>query len=237
MMKTKHAIYLPGTDKQMISFLNHADLQDKKILITGGGTEEIAQVFAADGARTIIIVEDHDNLMLLRNLLSDVKSISVRMMEFENTDFRDGSFDFVYAQASLSSSKRNKIIKEVKRILKPGGIFCVGEIVILSNGDVPQFVNDIWEQSGIVPLAENKISDYYKERSFELIYEKDLSDTLKDFYSLSSSRLKENISDLSEREVSYYKKLLKQISHESNAYLRLGGDKYIGFKILILRRV
>ncbi|SRR5690606_19414784 len=235
-MKTKHAIYLPGTDQQMFSFLNHFDVKEKKLLIIGGGTDEIARIFYADGAETIIIVEDHENLLLLRNLLSDSKSISVRMMDFENTDFKDAAFDFVYAQASISSSKRNKIVKEIKRILKPGGIFCVGEIVNLSADDVPQFVIDIWEQSDIVPLASYKFSDYYKEKNFEVLFEKDLSETLKDFYSLSSSRLKEKISNLSDREISYYKKLLKQISHESNAYLRLGANKFIGFKILTARK-
>jgi DNA-directed RNA polymerase subunit N (RpoN/RPB10) len=47
--------------------------------------------------------------------------------------------------------------------------------------------------------------------------------------------LKANINNLSGQEKSYYKKLLNKISHESNAYLKLGADKYIGFKMLILK--
>jgi hypothetical protein len=47
--------------------------------------------------------------------------------------------------------------------------------------------------------------------------------------------LKQAIETLTEKEKSYYKKLLNKISHESNAYLKLGADKYIGYKLLILK--
>ena len=48
--------------------------------------------------------------------------------------------------------------------------------------------------------------------------------------------LKNTKEDLPENEKSYYKKLLNQISHESNVYLKLGGDKYLGFYALILQK-
>jgi hypothetical protein len=43
-------------------------------------------------------------------------------------------------------------------------------------------------------------------------------------------------SSLSNEEKSYHKKMLKRISHESNAYLKLGGNKFIGFISVILRK-
>jgi hypothetical protein len=48
--------------------------------------------------------------------------------------------------------------------------------------------------------------------------------------------LKSSKSDLTQQEKSYYKKLLHKISHESNAYLNLGADKYIGFIALLLQK-
>ena len=42
--------------------------------------------------------------------------------------------------------------------------------------------------------------------------------------------------NLTDKEKSFYKKLLSKISHESNAYLKLGADRYIGFKMLILKK-
>ena len=157
-------------------------------------------------------------------------------MDFENTDFDNESFDVVFAQAATSTTNRNKIIKEVKRVLKPSGIFCVGEIVSLSEKP-PAFVKDLWEASEIFPLPINGVTKYYEERKFEVLSEKDLSLSLKDFYRTSINLLKDKINKISEQEKIYHKKFLKKVSHESNAYLNLGGDKHMGFSAVILKKV
>jgi len=156
-------------------------------------------------------------------------------MDFEITDFEDSSFDLIYAQASISSLNRNKIIRELKRILRPGGYLCVGEIVSLKN-DIPQFVKDIFDSSDLLPTFIGDFEKYYIDRNFEVIARYDLSKTLQDYYSKSASLLKNAKGNLDDKEKSYYKKLLNKISHESNAYLKLGGDKYIGFTAALLKK-
>ena len=69
-----------------------------------------------------------------------------------------------------------------------------------------------------------------------IMKEEDLSFTLKEFYVQSEKMLSKETGDFSEQEKSYYKKLLKKISHESNAYLNLGGSDYTGFTALIMRK-
>lgn len=235
-MKTIKPIFLPGTDRQFTILSSQVILEGKTILIIGGGTTELANEFIVRGAsQVIIIVEDNDSLLQIRLLLGNNKYISAKMMEFTNTDFRDEEFDLVYAQASISNLGRNKIIKEVKRILKPKGVFCVGENVIFTQ-EPPKFVNDIFQSSGIIPLLKDNFLKYYTERNFDVLYEHDLSSTLKDFYKMSTSILHENIDSLSENEKSYYKKLIKKMSHESNAFLNLGGENYFGFMMLILQK-
>jgi hypothetical protein len=123
----------------------------------------------------------------------------------------------------------------VRRILRADGIFCVGENIELQKNP-PVFVSDIWESSGLAPLNINEINDYYTGRGFEILIEQDLSYSLKEFYSAGENLLKNNIEQLSEEEKTFNKKFLKKLSHESNAYLRLGADKHIGFKMLILRK-
>jgi len=205
-------------------------------LIIGGNTSELAREFIeAKASHITIIVEDNDSLLQTRLLIKDKENISSKLMEFANTDFNEETFDLVYAQASISTIGRNKIIKEVKRILKPGGIFCAGENVIFTK-KLPVFIKDIFESSGIIPLLKDEVHKFYSERNFEVLYEHDLSATLKDFYRMSSSMLNNNINSLSEQERSFYKKTLKQISHESNAYLNLGGENYFGFTMLVLRK-
>lgn len=229
-------IFLPGTGKQLELLLSHFDVSGKDVLIVGAGSEAIAKSIKGNGAESvIIIVEDNDSLFSSRLILSGGKSVSVRMMEFDNTDFIGEKFDLIYAQASISNSRRNKIVKEIKRILKPDGLLCVGENVSLKK-DVPQFVKDIWNNSGIVPLFAEDAGKYYRDKSFIVNNEFDLTSTLKEFYQTGRRLLDENAGSLAENEKSYYKKIMKQISHESNAYLKLGGDAYMSFRMFLLKK-
>ncbi len=229
-------IFLPGSDNQLKAFLKNTEVKDKSVLIIGANSEEIAKVFHdEDAAKVMIIVNDNASLLRSRLILAEESHIPVRLMEFDNTDFRENMFDIVYAQSSISVPRRNKILKEVRRILRADGIFCVGENIELQKNP-PVFVSDIWESSGLAPLNVNEINDYYTGRGFEILIEQDLSYSLKEFYSAGENLLKNNIEQLSEEEKTFNKKFLKKLSHESNAYLRLGADKHIGFKMLILRK-
>ena len=229
-------IFLPGTDRQVEKLIEHLDVTGMNLLIIGGGSEEIALRLKKAGAGgIIIIVDDNDSLLTSRLILGNEPDIKVRMMEYDNTDFITPKFDLVYAQGSVSGKKRNKIVKEIKRILKPEGYFCVGESISLMP-EAPVFVKDIWEASNIIPLELGNADKFYRERNFKLYNEFDLSFTLKEFYNTGKELLREKSSSLTDSEKSYYKRILKQISHESNVYLKLGGSKYMGFRMFILRK-
>ena len=154
------------------------------------------------------------------------------MMDYTHTDFDKEYFELIYAQASISVSDRKEIVKELKRILKADGLFCTGEIVSLKE-PVPPFVKDIWERSGLDALASSKIKTYFESQGFSIISEQDLSHTLKDFYQI----IRDIITKAGKQEKEENKKFYSGIKHESNVYLKLGGDKYIGFKSLIMRKV
>ncbi len=188
-----------------------------------------------EDSHIFLIVDDYESLLNSRLALGKSKHCSVKMMSYENTDFKQSEFDIVYAQASISTSSRNKILNEIRRILKDDGHFSVGEIVRLS-AKPPRFMTDIWQASGIVPLSREKLYEFYLKNNFEILNSVDLSFTLKEFYSESQNRLKQMLKNISEHEKSYYKKLLNRISHESNAYLKLGGVKHTGFISFILRK-
>ena len=59
---------------------------------------------------------------------------------------------------------------------------------------------------------------------------------LKDYYSKNLYELKKSVNEMPENEKSYYKKLIKMISHEAKAFLNEGADEYIGFYSLILKK-
>jgi len=236
-MAEDQTIFLPGSGKQFNHLKAKVSLKNKDILIIGSNSEMITKWFLNAEAKSVtIILDEYDSLLNARYLLKNNEKISVRLMDFISTDFKDSVFDVVYAQASISSKMRNKIIKEIKRILKPEGILNAGEIVSLKPSP-PKFVNDIWESGNILPLNSDDIKKYYEERKFEVVDMLDLSAHLKDFYLESKKLLINNIDSLSENEKAYYKKLLKRMSHESNAYLKLGGKDYMGFTSIIAKKV
>jgi ubiquinone/menaquinone biosynthesis C-methylase UbiE len=235
-MKESQNIFLPGGFKQFRILKSKYVLNDKNVLVIGSGSEKIAEKMIESGAGSAtMIVSDYDSLMNARLNLNKESKVVVKMMDFDNTDFDSEQFDLVYAQASISLTNRNKIVKEIKRILKPEGTLCVAEITAITK-DYPPFVKNIFDASDILPLLNNECSNYYKERNFSVLYEEDLSSSLQSFYEHTAQELDDTIYKLNEKEKSYYNKLLNKISHESNAYLKLGADRYIGFKMLILKK-
>ncbi len=82
------------------------------------------------------------------------------------------------------------------------------------------------------PVASSAIKKFYESKGFEVISEKDLSDTLSDFY----EKIRFAVSKAGKDQKEQDKKYFSQMKHESHAYLKLGGDKYIGFKSLIMRK-
>jgi len=235
-MENKLNIFLPGLDNQIRFVRRQLELKGKKSLTLGSASEEIAKTFAKEsGENAELIVEDYNSLMNSRLLVGDNENIILKLMDFEFTDFNKEEFDVVYTQGGISNPRRNKIVKEMKRILKPGGFFCVGEVVSLKE-ELPPFILDIYESSELEPLLASKIEDYYNERNFEVVEKKDLSFTLTDYYSKNLYELKKSLVDMAENEKSYYKKLIKMISHEAKAFLNEGADEYVGFYSLILKK-
>jgi len=228
-MKMTEKIHLPGGDSQLSYTLSNVEIKGKKILIFGSGSEIIAEEFLKSGAELVeLIVEDYESLMNSRLILENVDAVNPKMMDFGITDFNPNTFDVVYAQASISGIRRHQILKEIKKLLVDNGLLISGEIVKLEKF-VPQFVQDMFDDSDLEPLFIEEIKNYYQQRMFEVHDIMDYSKTLKDYYSTNLKKLSESIKELSEKEKSYYKKLLNQISHQSKAYLKQGADKFIGF--------
>lgn len=228
--------FLPGSGKQVEFTLKQVELVNPAILVIGSFSGNIALRLADNYDSNVdIIVEDTESFLNTNLILPSAGRVKTSVMSYEITDFNTASFDLVYAQASISSDRRNKIVKEIKRILKPGGYFSVGEMVKLKK-EVPPFVDNIFSGSLLDPLLAEEAAEYYTKRNFTVIEETDLTSTLKEYYMESAGKLNDVLYDLSENEKKYNKKLLNKISHETNAYLKLGAEKFIGFKYLLLKK-
>ena len=225
-------ILLPGGSKQLEHLIEQNIPKGEQALIIGPNCESIAIKLIEYFKSLFIVTDNYESVMQIRMKLKDEERIKVKMMDYAHTDFQDKSFDLIYAQGSISVPERKDIVKEIKRILISKGLFCAGEIVSLKD-PVPGFVNDIWERSGLEPMASSVVKKYYESKGFEVLSERDLSTTLKDFYENTISV----VSKTGKAEKEEDKKYFSRMKHESNAYLKLGGDKYIGFKSLILRKL
>lgn len=229
-------VLLPGLNQQINFLFENLKDAPQRILIIGAGSELIAAEIASNYKTNVdLIVEENESLINSRILLKNNSNVSIKLMSFESTDYSDNYFDLIYAQASISLTNRNKIVKEIKRILKHRSFFCVGELISLKK-DIPPFMKNIFNSSNLLPLFKDDLEKYYIEKGFITIEQKNLSTTLKEYYSLSIKKLKSAKEKLSEMEKSYYKKLFNKITHEANAYLKLGGDKYLGFHVLLLKK-
>ncbi len=229
-------ILLPGSNKQINFLLDRITLDELNLLVIGSQSVDIAKTLADKASMDVeLIVEDYETLMISNLELDKKKNVNIKLMDFERTDFSSGQFDLIFSQASITNFNRKKVIKEIKRILKPSGFLCVGEIVKLHQ-NVPTFINEIFNSSNLHPLQIDELEKYYCERNFILIDSIDLSKTLAKFYQDYAILLNSKSKNLSESEKSFYKKILSKISHESNVYLKLGGEKYIGFKVLLLKK-
>lgn len=227
---------LPGTEYQYRFLKNSPAEQNIPILFIGAGNEFFADKFSKKfKVNAELIVEDYETLISAKLLLQENSAVTTRIMDFARTDFDDKQFKCVYSQASVSNPDRNKIIKEIKRILQPDGFLIVGEIVKIRK-DIPAYVNDILTSSQLSLLDSEEIKSYYEQRNFTVIEECEEKRGLDEYYELCSVIMKNSVNLMDEDELKYNKKLIKKARHETDAYLKLGLDKFISFKILVLQK-
>jgi len=230
-LRTSEEIQIPGGNQQIEHLFGEHNLEGKSALVLGNLNHTTLSKLSGSLEQLNIIVEDYASLMKLRLNLTENDSLKIKMMDYAHTDFENKFFDLIYAQGSISVLNRKNILKEMKRIIVDYGFLSIGEIVSLKE-PVAGFIEDIWKQSGLEPLSNSSIKKFYESKGFEIISEKDLSQTLKNFY----EKIRYSVSKISKEEKDQDKKYFSRMKHESNTYLKLGGDKYIGFKSLILRK-
>lgn len=232
----KLSLLLPGMDDQFLWFNNLYDVTGKTVLVVGESSDELANFIEENfQAKVYFIVHDEDALFRSRLNLGANKNISVRLMDFANTDFKYDFFDVVYAQASVTVKERRKIAKEFFRITKPGGVLCVGEMCNLKK-EVPQVITDVWNRSTLSPLFVDELVPFYESAQWKHKESKDLSKTLDVFYIQFEKKAARNLPNVPEGEKKLHKKFIHKISHEANVFLRHGGYKNIGFSAMLFEK-
>lgn len=105
---------------------NVGDLKNRKMLDIGCGAGESSVYFALKGADCI--AGDWSEKMVETAIkLAESYGVSLkgRVIDAMNLEFEDNTFDVVYAANLLHHVDYTRSLKEIHRVLKPGGMACV----------------------------------------------------------------------------------------------------------------
>ena len=98
------------------------NIDSDNILEIGCGTNTISKKIVDKGANvTIIDISEKAIKIAERHFQEDIININCIVMDAENLEFNDHSFDLIYGSSILHHLSIDKAIVEIKRVLKKGG--------------------------------------------------------------------------------------------------------------------
>lgn len=100
------------------------DEEVKNLLEIGAGTGKDSHYFSELGLNTFSIDISPEMVKLIKN-----KGLNAEVMSFESLDFQDNSYESIWAMNCLLHVPKENIrdvLKEIKRVLKPSGLFYMG---------------------------------------------------------------------------------------------------------------
>jgi SAM-dependent methyltransferase len=229
--------FLPGGASPIKFFLKETLCSQKSLLLLGNGFAQIVPFVEDKGFSSISAASD-DNTEIFEYKANTPKERQIHSLfvDYESLDYKKANFDFVFCQATLSKAGRAKMLKEIKRVLKPEGVLITSEIVCIKK-PAPIFMNDIWIKSGQDPLFLDEFESFYTSRGFNLLGSADFSDDLDDFYIKYYKLLESNLKAMSAEKRIQFRKDFVQEKHEITTFVKGGALKLINFKTLILQKI
>lgn len=125
------ACTMPETRYILSEFAKNGGLKGKKILEIGCGCGEASVYFAKQGA--VVTATDISNGMVrLTQRVADYHQVSLTglVCSADALPFPENSFDIVYGANVLHHVDMAKTLDEIRRVLKPGGIFACWDPIL-----------------------------------------------------------------------------------------------------------
>ncbi len=119
-------------NEELESRFSRCSAEGKKVLDTGCGFGSYAIYFGLFGANQVVGVDLNSELIdLFKKILSEmpfINNVAARCGDALNLDEEDSTFDVVVCWNSISHIRdSNLYIREMKRVLKDGGIFYISD--------------------------------------------------------------------------------------------------------------
>ncbi len=228
--------FLPGGDSPVKFFLNEFPERNGSLLLLGNGFPQLVSYFIDAGFSSIIgASNENTEIFEYKANTPKEKQIPSLCVDYASLDYDKESFDHVFCQATLTLAGRNKLIREIRRVLKPGGFLTTSEI-LCNKKPAPTFLNDIWAESGQDPLYTDEFEAYYTSRSFKIKNSADFTNDLDEFYIKSYKLLESSLKSLPADKRVQFRKDFVQEKHEITSLVKGGALKYMNFKTMILQK-
>lgn len=229
--------FLPGGDSPVKFFLKEFPERDCSLLILGNGFPQLVPFFVDAGFSSVKAAsDDNTEVFEYKANTPKEKQIPSLCVDYASLDYKDESFDHVFCQATLTLSGRNKLIKQIRRVLKPGGHLTTSEI-LCNKKPAPTFLNDIWAESGQDPLYTDEFEPYYTSRGFIIKSSADFTNDLDEFYIKSYKLLESSLKSLPADKRVQFRKDFVQEKHEITSLVKGGALKYMNLKTMILQKL
>jgi ubiquinone/menaquinone biosynthesis C-methylase UbiE len=156
---------------------------ESKILDYGCGYGRLTKKIADKGFANVIGVDNSRGM--IKRAKRELPNLSFQHYNEETLEFPDNQFDLVFLFAVLTcipmDKDQNKLIQELRRVIKPNGLFYVSDLLINSDKrNIDRYKSTKYEPYGVFELPEGVILrhhklDYLKNvvfEDFEIPYEK-----------------------------------------------------------------
>jgi ubiquinone/menaquinone biosynthesis C-methylase UbiE len=158
-------------DRQRIRhLLNFAKLPpDLRILDLGTGIGVLAQMLAEDGAKLVVGIDVSPAMLELAEYIRLSKPVpasarvSYRLAPAQALPFPNESFDVVTCRLVLNHARKpERIVREIARVLRPGGWLILAELLSVDNSVKRATQNAIEERRNLSHVAARAAEQYIK---------------------------------------------------------------------------
>ena len=192
-------------EQRMRHLLKFANLsKNLRILDLGAGTGGLALILAEEGASEVVGVDispamlEVAEYLRLSSALPTANRVSFRLAAAQRMPFRSDSFDGIICRLVLHHThKPEHILQEVVRLLKPGGILILAELLGADDSVKRATQNTIESRRNPSHVAALSTEQYRKlvlgaklviEAETVAVYEQDLEEWLTDLQSNPATR-------------------------------------------------
>ena len=136
----------------------------------GAGSGFMTEGLLNAGLNVVITDSSEENIKILRERFSHFKEVKITGTSADKFDIEDNSLDYVFTYMHLHNTEYPlSVIKEMHRILKPGGKLAVTDLVEHNNEFILKQFHHRWPGFNMPDLYEWFVKAGLKEISIEVL--------------------------------------------------------------------